>query len=305
MSRLVTAPKNQTPASQLIKAVQMWYPALNDNTVPNGMFDRFAQIECSGFTITSNDLDFEFDIPFDDDIEADEAEITIYNLAMTTLQSFNINNAIVVKAGYKDDIGVIFQGRINAVKTKKSGTDRVTTISAIDDAGLSEYDVNDISFTEGVRASYILKSLLDRLSIPVAVFNPVRDHIYESAVNISGAILGNIKKYAEVCGIAVYFNKGQVFARRLSEGDNIGFTVSSDTGLIESPEEFTEENTAEEYVDNVYGYTLRMLIQHRMNTAAIINLDSENAKGTYRVRKGRHTWNESESVTECEVIEND
>ena len=112
----------------------------------------------------------------------------------------------------------------------------------------------------------------------------------------------NIRKYAEVCGISVYINKGKVYARHISEGDNVYFNVNADTGLIDSPEEFEEEITAEDYKDIVKGYKFKMLLQHRLTTAAIINLESVNVTGEFRVRSGKHVFNSGETTTECEVI---
>ena len=46
----------------------------------------------------------------------------------------------------------------------------------------------------------------------------------------------NIKKYAQVCGVSVYVNKGKIYARHIKDGDNINFTVQASTGMIGSPE---------------------------------------------------------------------
>lgn len=290
-------------ASKLITAIQ----GLTDNIeiqeqLPDGLFGRIAIIESSGVSIDSNELDLEFEVPFDDNVEANEAEITVYNLSKTTVEALKYNNPISITAGYKDDTGVIFSGYISKVTTKFNGLDKVTTIYAIDSEDLKERDIVEVEFSAGTSASYILKDLISRVSLPLAVFNPRRDWTYKDSVKVDGGLMDNIQKYAEVCGISVYINKGKIYARHISEGDNINFDVSSETGLIESPEEFEEEITAEDYKDIVNGYRLTMILQHRMTTASIINLQSKNVSGQYRVRSGKHIFSDSEAITEIEVI---
>ncbi len=290
-------------SSRLVKAMEGWNNALAMFTEPpKGMFGRIAIVQSGGVKLNSEELDIEFTVPFDDDTEANEAEIIVYNLSKTTIQALKYNNPITVEAGYKNDTGVIFSGFISQIKTKIEGMDKITTIKAIDDTDLQERDLVDISYKAGMTASYILKDLLGRLKLPIAVFSPRRDWTYKDEVTVDGGLMDNIRQYAEVCGISAYINKGKIYARHISEGDNINFTVCADTGLIESPEEFEEEVTAEDYKDIVKGYNFKMILQHRITTAAIISLTSQNVSGQYRVRSGKHVFNESESITEVEVI---
>lgn len=292
-------------ASYLVKAIEGWSPALASLAKkPEGMFGRTAVIESSGTLLRSDELDFEFSVPFDDDMEANEAEITIYNLSKTTLEALKVDSPLTITAGYGDDTGVIFKGRISAIWSKWETVDKKTTIKAIDDVNLKEYDIEETAFQAGTKASYILQSLIDKISLPVAVFSPKRDYTYKDEVNVSGGLLSAIEKYAEVCGISVYINKGQIYARSLSEGDNINFNVIPETGLIGTPDEFTEEVKAEDYTDIINGYKIKMLLQHRMTAAVIINLKSHNVWGTYRVRSGKHTFTPDESITEVEVVPN-
>ncbi len=294
-------------ASSLIKAMDMWNDPLGtadlEQPLQNeSLFGRIAFIESGGVRLDSKELDLEFVVPFDDDIEANEAEITVYNLSKTTVEALKYNNQISITAGYGDDTGVIFRGYISKVTTRFDGLDKITQIYAIDSEDLQERDIVDVEYSAGTSASYILKDLIGRVSLPLAVFNLRRDWTYKDSVKIDGGLMDNIKKYAEVCGISVYINKGKIYARHLTEGDNLNFNVNVDTGLIESPTEFEEEVTAEDYKDIVKGLNLKMVLQYRMTTAAIINLTSKNVSGQYRVRSGKHVFSPDESITEIEVI---
>lgn len=289
--------------SSMVEAMKGWETALaTSNSKPTGQFGRVVKIQTNrGLTIT-NELDLEFEVPFDDNTTANEAIITIYNLTKTTIERLKPDDEITITAGYGSDTGVIFSGVISTVKTKWSGQDKETTITAVDDVNLKERDVKSISFKAGVKASYILKTLVGKLSLPVAVFKTKRDHTYTEAVTVSGGLMSAIEQYAEVCGVSAYINKRKIYVRHLTEGDNLNFTVNVDTGLIDSPEEFTEEISNEDYTDTINGVTFKMLLEHRVTTASIITLKSRDHSGKLRVREGKHICNGSDFYTEITAI---
>ena len=296
--------------SRLITAMETWNSV--NITVPEGLFGRSAVIISGDVVINAADIDFEFTVPFDDDTEANESEIIVYNLTWNTINRLVYNNPITIMAGYKEDTGIICKGYIKKVSSKKEGPDRITTIKILDDPSRQEHAIKSKSFNAGTLASEILKALINELSLPLAVFEPARDKKFKDAQTVDGDLMGSIRQYAEICGISVYINKGQVFARPLTSGDAVSFTVSEETGLLESPEEFTEENEVDlsedgdhqnTVIDRIHGYRLKMLLQHRITTAAIINLKSYNIDGKFRVRSGQHIFNESEAVTELEVVD--
>lgn len=270
--------------------------------IPNGMFNSKAIIRSGNVTLNSDELDFEFTVPFDDDLEANQVDITIYNLSDNTINNLKRTAEISIEAGYKDDIGVIFKGFIDNVKTGYDDVDKVTTITCWNCVGTET--VENITYSENTKASTILKDLISKLKMPIAVFNARRDWSYTDAVTVDGCLREEIKKYAEVCGISVYANNGSIYARYIKDGDNVDFTVNEDTGLIGSPEHYTEEINAEDYVDEIDGYKCEMLLQHRITTGAIVNLSSRESNGTFRVRKGEHRFGDGEAITTFEAIGN-
>lgn len=289
--------------SRIITAMKGWETVPSGKIEsPDGIFGRKIIIKSENVEIDSETLDCEFTVPFDDNTECNEAEIVVYNLTQNTIKNLKNNQNITITAGYGKDVGVIFNGRISKTLTKRVGVDKKTTIYAIDDTDLKEKDVEEISYTAGTKASYILKDLLKRLKLPIAVFKVRYDHAYENAVNVSGGLMSNIEKFASVCGISAYVLKGRIYARHISAGSDINFTVSEETGLIETPEEFEEEVEEESYTETIKGYKLKMLLQHRMTTGAVITLKSLNAKGRFVVREGTHTFDGTNFITEITVI---
>lgn len=300
-SKVVSKKGKERTRSRLVTAMQGWQDSLKAyDTKPNGVFGSLAEVKCGNVTIKSSDLDLEFTVNFDDDMEANETEIIVYNLSADTISKLKRHSSISITAGYTGDTGVIFNGFIDRVRTKYDGADKITTIKCFDD--IKDHTITSTSYAKGTKASYILRQLLNKTGLPIAVFKVRRDHTYDSEQTVEGDLMENIKKYSEVCGISTYINMGKIYSRYIKDGDNISFTVKEDTGMIGSPSEFEEEQTAEDYKETVTGYKVTMLLQHRMTTAVIINLSSIVANGKYRVRKGKHTFNNSESTTEIEVI---
>lgn len=268
----------------------------------SGLYHHTVTIKIGDITIDNEELDCEFDIPFDDDTEADEAEIIVYNISDTTIQNIKRDAQISVTAGYGDDTGIIFSGIISKERSYYSGNDRVTEIYAIDQAVLKERELKSKSYAKGTKASKILQDLISQVGIPVAVFAPKRDHTYKDKSTVDGGLMENIRKYAKVCGVSAYICKGQIYARHILDGDGLDFTLSSDTGLL-SLSEFEEEQTAEDFKDTVKGYEMTMLLQHRITTASLIHVQSRNVTGVYRVREGSHTYDGTDFLTKVKAIE--
>lgn len=283
--------------SALVKAFESWAEPFDIK--PNGVFGSVATITSGAVSISSETLDIEFEVPFDDDMEPNEAEIVIYNISDGTINQLKNGAEISIEAGYKGDTGVLFKGFISKVKVDYEDADRVVTIKALDD--IKSHSIESLSFSAGTKASYILKTLIQKTGIPVAVFKVQRDHTYEDSQTVDGDLMKNIKDYAAVCGISVYVSKGKIYARHIKEGDALNFTLSADTGLIGSPRPFTEEVKAEDFVDTINGYEADTLLQYRISTGAIINLKGKRANGTYRVCSGRHSFSNHETVTSIKM----
>lgn len=265
-----------------------------------GVWGSQAKIICGGVTLKSDELDLEFDVAFDDDMEANEASITAYNLSDNTINRLQYHSEISIEAGFSGDTGVVFSGYIDKVTTTYDGADKVTTIRCYDD--ISNKTITEITYAAGTKASYILKDLLNKTGTPIAVFDMRRDWTYKDEQKVDGNLEENIKKFSEVCGVSTYVKNGKIISRYIKNGDDISFTISEDTGMIGSPSAYEEEITAEDYKETVKGFEIEMLLQHRMSAGAVCNLKSLVASGQYRVRSGTHTFNIDECITKVKLM---
>lgn len=308
--RVLDAPK-ETKASRLVTAIDTALAQYDKAELPKNAQFGFRAILQTPYVILENKnpdndymgFDMEFDIPFDDDAIANEAEFVVYNLSDSTANKFKVGNTICMTAGYGNDTGVIFDGYISKVKTVREGVDRVTTIYALDDVKYTPQMLKEKTYAKGVKASTILKDLIDRLGLPVEVFKPQRDHTYDSETKVEGSITENIKEYSDVCGVSTYIYKQRVYCRPIWDGDNLHFNINANTGMIGSPEPFEEENSSEKYTDKVYGYNISMILQHRLATAGIVKVDSVNYSGEFRVTSGTHSYDGLSATTDFKCIE--
>lgn len=294
---------NEKHKSRLIKATKDFSKQLDSYVISpasKGVWGSKAIITCGNVSISSDDLDVEFDVNFDDDMEANEASIVVYNLSNNTINKFKYHSKITIKAGFNNDIGVVFDGYVDKVSTTFSGADKVTTIRCYDE--IKNEVLTETTYSSGSTASYILKDLLNKTGLPIAVFNPRRDWTYEDDQKVDGSLRESIKKYSEVCGVSSFVKNGKIYSRYIKDGDDINFTISEETGMIGSPSPYEEEITAEDYKDVVNGWECECLLQHRFSAGVIVNLKSILAKGKYRVKSGSHSFNDGECISKVKLM---
>lgn len=300
MSQVIKQKNNDKNVSRLITSFKKINEKLN--TEVKGQFKHSITIQTGNVKIKNTELDFEFTIPFDDDTEANEAEIIIYNLTNTTINNIKNKAKITVTAGYGNDTGIIFSGYISKKTTKYDDCDKITTIKALDDMNLKEKDITSVTYAKGTKASRILKDLCVKVGLPIAVFSVARDHTYKDEETVSGQLMDNVKSYAKVCGVSAYILKSRIYVRPLNKGDSTRFILSADTGLLDLSE-FEEEEKNENYTDIIRGYDIKMLLQHQIQTASIVTIKSRNANGKYRVKSGKHTYDGTDLITEAKVVQ--
>ncbi len=271
------------------------------DTTVSGLYRQHVIIQFDSVTIDSDELDCEFTIPFDNNTESNKAEITIYNLSYNTTNQLSLSGNVTVKVGYGNDLGVIFTGSISDKKIMNDGVDRITTIKAIDGAGLSECET-EVEYAEGNTAQAILYDLCTRLGFPIAVFQPIRDYTFEKSVHVDGSLMDAIEKYAGICGVSAYVCKGMLYVQPLSASSADSFLLSVETGLL-SAEEYEKEQKNGDFEDTIRGGELEMLLNHRIQTGTRIDLTSSRANGSYYVQEGEHSYDGTNMTTKVIAVE--
>ena len=262
-------------------------------------FGRKTRVDVGDLSFSSDDLTVYFDVAFDDAPESNECKVEVYNLSDNSINRIKKGQQLTINAGYKGDTGVILTGNVTKVFTNMQGVDRITEISVLDSQKLDGKSTDNRTFKKNIKASQIINALLPNLDIPIAVVNLPQDKTYSKGYTADGEITSTINEVANDSGASFYRKKGQAYIRPLTEGDETSFTLSPDTGLIGSPSPFEEDG---EKGETITGYSLKCLLQYRISTASIIKLESRNVSGQFRVKRGRHLWQDQDFITEMDVI---
>lgn len=286
----------------------------------NELFNRTVIIKTNNsITLRNTDYKITFNVPFDDDTEVNTAEVTVLNLTDSTINKLRYNDTITIEAGYGKDTGIICSGRITNVKNIHNGIDKTTTIEITDGPDLSNKSLENKTYANGTKASYILRDLASKLNLAIAKFHVPNDVVYTTGYVVDGNITEAMANVGMHCGVGVYIHKSKLYIRPITSGDDLRFTLSADTGLIGSPEAYSESTEVSEedmkYISRsrmkvVYGkwyiiekgYKVTSLLQHRFQVASIVDLKARGISAKCRVKSGTHSF-DSDFKTELEMVE--
>lgn len=264
-------------------------------------FNRQAEIIIGNRGFHSDKFDFEFDVEFDDTPTLNHAEILLYNLSNSTINEIEDNMPIIINAGYEGDVGSVFIGAVYDMSTRRNGVDKETTIMAVDASDQRGKLRVNRSYKEGTRASQIITDLCGLSGLSIGALDLPNDVQYRSGRNVNGEIITLLKIISKDCDAKFHISKGLAYFTGHDIGEEVGFIFSAETGLIGSPEPFIEENP-DKKEEVIKGYNVMALLNHRVQADSIIGVESNIVTGSYRVRKGIHTYNDSEMITEMEVV---
>jgi hypothetical protein len=272
------------------------------------LYGRQAELKVDDRQFTDGDFTVYFEIPFDDDSTANVATVKIYNLSDQTISRFKSgSSAVIINAGYTGDVGAVLLGYAKEIQTAWQDVDRVTTINVIDGTESWYTLTYKNTFNKGVSAKTILTAMLAQTGLQIGSFNLPTNRIYRSGKTVSGRLSEVIKAIAKDCGAKAHVTRGKIFIRPKDEGDNIGFDIDADSGLIESPTPIDKEvdggkdKNGKPTKVKKRGWNVTTLLNHRITTDALIKITSRTANGVFRVESGKHISNGADFLTQMEV----
>ncbi|MEH6943382.1 phage protein [Bacillus sp. JJ722] len=256
-------------------------------------------------------LTINFDVAFDDSKELNTITIEIYNLKDSTIASLKKNSPVTLQAGYVDDYGIVFEGLIKKTTTEWQGVDKKTKIECVDDSG-DKWNKEKIkkAYKGPIDAKTILKDLISKTGLVTGDLSLPKNHVYKSGKTFNSLVSKATIEVAKDCNAKVHINKKQIFIRGKNESSKIAYQVNKGTGLIGSPTPIEKEeaepdkksNAGEEKKKTLKGWSVKVLLDHRITVDSMIILKSKTANGTFRVSKGMHNSNGNTHYTEMEVF---
>lgn len=301
------------------------------------LFDRVASLVIGkegqkGKELTG--LRFAFSIQKGSSKSPNKCTLRVWNAAPETRRQIEaIGNVLILKAGYKNDLGVvqIFAGDVTRALTLREGPDWITEIEMQD--GLSEFRDTKaaLSFAKGVAAPTVLRDLAGRFGLPVRTLPAgVESRQYPSGFAFAGRLRDAMDKACNYLGLEwsiqnreiQIVKKGGVFQKR-------AIVVSSESGMLGSPalesKTMTEKAAAKEGVtsrqpgvrvttqrDNdgemkqvlqVNGYKVRSLLQPTLEPGGYVQVKSKGIDGLFfRIEELTHSGDTHGSNWETEMV---
>ena len=249
-----------------------------------------------------HDFNVEFEVPFNDGKEENIAEIKIFNLSDETISTFKTNTSTLLNAGYRGNVGGILTGVVKHVETNWEGVDKVTTIEVIDsNDGWLNAEIKR-TYKPGTTGREILQDLLPLTGLSIGAFELPVNQVYPSGKTIKGKVKANIIAIAKDCKAKTHVTRSRIFVRAKASGDNTGFIVDAEHGLIGSPQPVEKEGEEVKGKKKVKrsGWKVKMLLHHGITTDVRLQIKSKTANGVFRVESGTHTRSGDDYFTEFE-----
>lgn len=259
-------------------------------------FGRIVEVVIGDMVIQSPPLTIEIDVPFSDGSDghaADVSTVRFYNLSDESVAKIEEGTPVVVRAGYEGDVGTVAVGTIEDASTKWDGVDKVTTLLVGDGTDMWLTRRVNRTWRAGVKASEVARDIVGLLGLSVGRIDLPDDVSYPRGRSLSTSAKAALEGIAEDTGARLHVTRQAVYLVPPRRHDRIGVVLSSDTGLLDSPEPLSDPPGA---------YQVRMLLQHRIVPDAMVEMRSRTANGEFRVQSGRHQSGLSEHVTIATVV---
>lgn len=253
-------------------------------------------------SLGENALEIDFDISFNDKEEPDVSEVNIYNLSEDSINEIKKQGYCIVNAGYREmgNKACVVSGDIEDVTTDWEGLDKVTKIKVSDGGKEWRQAKLNKTYAEGTKASLIMQDLCGVLGYEVVEINPKEDITYKLGKTIKGYCSDNLKRLVKDTKSKMYINKKRITIRDEKKGNDIGFLLNTETGLVGNPslnkddsEDKTDlresEKEKKKNKEEKKTWKVTCLLNAKIETDSIIKIESKTCNGQFRVVSGRHT----------------
>ena len=271
------------------------------------LYNRIIRVNVAGFEIEHPRMHFNVERQPDD--TPPNGQLTIYNLAdREDREIFKRDEPVVIRAGYPQQLGIVFEGKVAKIVKQRRGTERTTQLDLIGglwDSGLessppvtSRSHAGEQSVREVAKAIVTQDMGMAVGDISVIPEDATVDNFY--AVNNSTVALTMLTSRV---GVTWYEDDGVVrfHSPRRYRNDTSRLLIAERTGLLKGT---AYSDSGEE--DS--GYRVKTLLNPLVRIDGIVDLESKEVlggKGTFKIANFRHdgdNW-EGDFCTEMELVE--
>ena len=260
---------------------------------------RQASVQIGGAVYDMDDFYFEFEVPFEDTTTVQTATVKIHNLAKSTRDAIKKDQPMIINAGYEGDVGAVFVGKISACSHQHSGTDWITTVSAM--SAMEEWLSSKVSksYAQGTTSKEIVSDLLNLLGVEVGEFSLKQNKVYDRGKVCSGKVKDCLKAVVvDDCKSRLLIRNDTIIINDPDKGVQNGILLTPESGLIISGQEKQDtiiaagadsQKSSGEKNDEGKTFSRDCLLNYHIGPSEQVVIQSETLNGTFIVIKGKHT----------------
>ena len=259
---------------------------------------RAATLVIGHNTYSLENMDFSFEIPFEDTDEPPVATIKVTNLAASTRAGIKRNDPVILNAGSEGDIGCLLVGKVVGLTHKQSNVDWVSTFTVQPCADEILGSRINKTYAKNTKASVIIRDLLNIFGVEVAKCELSKDKVYPRGRVCRGKMKQVLTEIIvnECKSRFIIRATGQIYITAANGAINNGVVLTSATGLLRSDEEKvtipleTKENSQKKGKDREDDWISRScILNYRIATAEQVKIQSKDLNGKFVVKEGKHS----------------
>lgn len=263
---------------------------------------RDATLVIGNNKYTLDGLDFSFEIPFEDSDEPPVATVKVTNLSPNTRANIKKNDPVVLNAGYVGDVGCILVGKVVGLKHKQSNVDWESTLTIQPCADEILGSLINKTYSENIKASAIVRDLLNIFGVEVAKCELSNDINYPRGRVCRGILKQVLTEIvvSECKSRLIIRATGQIYITKADDSIDNGFLLTLANGLLNADEEkvaipfetaANSQTTGEARDEDLISRSC--LLQYRIATAETVKIQSKDLNGKFLVAKGKHSGSRS------------
>ena len=258
-------------------------------------FDRqyrmtVGQAGMEGFTVGETSkgnyepLHISFSLQKSDLTTQNTGKIEIWNLSDVHIAELERPNCVVsLKAGYGNNMALIFAGIVSFTKTEMDNADRKTTIEVVDNLVAIRDTYVSISYNGVVSWRTIFDDVANQIGVvPIYSYNAEFVNV-ENGFSFVGLAKDILSKGCECCGMDWSIQNGILQIKK--KGDAISqdvYVLAPETGLIGMPEKIAITDKKES-TKNTVGWDVTYFMNGAINVNDMVSLQSKMITGFFYV----------------------
>lgn len=255
------------------------------------LYNQVVRLLLGSKEYSNKNIDIDFSVEFSNSPEPNIHEISIWNTSEDTKALIKKGLPVILTAGYGDDIGSIAVGTVGSFEVVRHDIDNELKLLVGD--GIESWLNQTVtrSYKANISAISVVNDLLGSFGLEVGKVSLGANITYTNGISFNTTLNNAIKQVAKDTKSKFYIKNGVVFLVDESFNVTTGFLLNKDTGLIGTPERMD--------IDGKEGWKIRSLLNHRLSTDSLLQVQSRSLNGNVKVIKGKHT---SDFISELEVL---